>query len=116
MKVLDQKYLLKRATRGLIPESIRRRAKQPYRAPDGKSFLGTHSLEYAEELLSPRHIQRDGIFAPDPVAALAKKFRSERAIGTRDNMGLVGVLSTQLLLASFVNGRSPVRPACTANA
>jgi len=33
MKVLDEKYLLKRAAGHLIPASIRRRPKQPYRAP-----------------------------------------------------------------------------------
>ena len=40
MKGLDQKHLLKRAFRGRIPESIERRPKQPYRAPDGKCFFG----------------------------------------------------------------------------
>ena len=41
MKVLDEKHLLKRAASGLIPETIRKRHKQPYRAPDGCSFLGS---------------------------------------------------------------------------
>ena len=39
MKVLNEKYLLKLATNGIIPESIRRRPKQPYRAPDASSFF-----------------------------------------------------------------------------
>ena len=43
MKVLNQKYLLKRAFAGLIPESITRRPKQPYRAPDGKMLLWSGS-------------------------------------------------------------------------
>src|SRR5207253_7402056 len=31
---LNEKFLLKRLATGLIPESVRRRPKQPYRAPD----------------------------------------------------------------------------------
>src|SRR5574341_651845 len=45
MKVLDQKHLLTQAVKGLIPESIRTRHKQPYRAPDGRSFFG-HNGSY----------------------------------------------------------------------
>ena len=39
MKVLNEKYVLKRCVGGLLPESIRTRHKQPYRAPEGKSFF-----------------------------------------------------------------------------
>jgi asparagine synthase (glutamine-hydrolysing) len=100
MKVLDQKYLLKRAANGLIPNSIQKRHKQPYRAPDGKSFFAAKT-SYVDEMLSPENIKQDGIFNPQAVAALAAKFKSGRTISTRDDMALVGVLSTELLLASF---------------
>ena len=36
---LDEKHLLKRAFADLVPEQIRRRPKQPYRAPDAASFF-----------------------------------------------------------------------------
>jgi asparagine synthase (glutamine-hydrolysing) len=39
MKVLNEKYLLKRCADGLIPPSIAKRHKQPYRAPEAGSFL-----------------------------------------------------------------------------
>jgi len=107
MKVLDEKHLLKLATAGLIPEPIRKRAKQPYRAPEGKSFLGTTIPEYAQELLSPERVQQDGVFSPARVTALVDKFRGGRAIGAKDNMALVGVLSTQLLLDAFVHHHDP---------
>lgn len=100
MKVLDQKYLLKRAARGWIPESIRRRYKQPYRAPDGASFLGPGTA-YAEEMLSPGRIRRHGIFDAQSVHRLVRKFRSGRASSTADNMALVGILSTEILLDRF---------------
>ena len=49
MKVLNQKYLLKRASGGLVPESILRRSKQSYRAPDGKGFFDETSPDYVSE-------------------------------------------------------------------
>ena len=106
MKVLDQKYLLKQAAHGLIPESIRNRHKQPYRAPDGKSFF-CPAGRYAEEMLSAERIKRRGIFNPQMVAALVAKFKSGRQTSAKDNMALVGILSTEILLERFMNRREP---------
>ena len=104
MKVLDQKHLLKQAARGMIPASIQNRHKQPYRAPDGKSFF-TPSPEYVQDLLCEEQIKKDGVFQPASVSALLQKFRGERANSERDNMALIGVLSTQLLLHQFIHER-----------
>ena len=104
MKVLDQKYLLKQAVKGLIPESIRTRHKQPYRAPDGRSFFGQKD-NYIDDALSPARIKQDGIFDPKATGALVQKFRSGRETGVKDNMALIGILSTTLLLDRFVRGR-----------
>jgi asparagine synthase (glutamine-hydrolysing) len=105
MKVLDEKHILKQAVGDLIPDSIRRRPKQPYRAPEIKSFFdgGKPREEYVRELLSADCIRRDGIFDPLAVSLLVKKIREGRAIGIKDNMALVGILSTQLLIAQYVN-------------
>ncbi len=105
MKVLDQKHLLKKAANGLIPQSIQKRHKQPYRAPDGKSFFGSAG-SYIHDMLSPDRVQRDGIFHPQAVAALLGKFRDGRASSVKDNMALIGILSTQILLDEFMNRRS----------
>jgi asparagine synthase (glutamine-hydrolysing) len=104
MKVLDQKHLLKRAARGRVPESVRQRAKQPYRAPDGRSFFGS-GASYVEELLSSEQIKDDAIFDPVSVAHLVNKFKYGRETSVVDNMALVGILSTQLLLHRFVHQR-----------
>jgi len=101
MKVLNEKYVLKQAAAGLIPESVRCRAKQPYRAPDGDGFATT--ADYARELLAPETLQRDGVFRPEAVAALVRKLRDGRAIGVRDHMAVTAVLSTGLLLEQFVH-------------
>jgi asparagine synthase (glutamine-hydrolysing) len=106
MKVLDQKYLLKRAANGLIPKSIQTRFKQPYRAPDGKSFFaGARSC--AHEFLSAESIKRNGIFNPSMVAALVAKFENGRGTSVADDMALVGILSTEVLLDQFVQNPSP---------
>jgi asparagine synthase (glutamine-hydrolysing) len=103
LKALNEKYLLKRAANGLIPDSILSRPKQPYRAPGGKSFFSTRTPEYVEDLLSPARLKQDGIFNASAVSKLVEKFKAGRAIGTKDDMALVGILSTQLVLHQFVN-------------
>jgi asparagine synthase (glutamine-hydrolysing) len=102
MKALCEKYLLRRCADGLIPASIRARTKQPYRAPDGRCFLDP-SLDYIADLLSPEGIRRYSIFDPGAVGRLLTKFRAGKAIGARDNMALVGVVSTQVLAHQFLH-------------
>lgn len=102
MKVLDQKHLLKQAARGRIPDSILKRPKQPYRAPEGKSFFLSPG-SYVDLMLSPERIRQERIFNPEIVSALVKKFKDGRASSTRDSMALVTVLSTQLLIDEFVH-------------
>jgi len=104
MKVLEQKYLLKQAVVGLIPESIRRRHKQPYRAPDGKSFF-VRKPEYLSDILSEEQVRHDGIFEPRAVSSLLAKFESGRTVSVKDDMALVGILSTQLLFHQFIQKR-----------
>jgi asparagine synthase (glutamine-hydrolysing) len=103
MKVLNEKYLLKRCAAALIPPSIVKRHKQPYRAPEACSFLQPAAREYVDELLSPEQIRKDGIFDAPAVTLLRDKFKRGAAVGIKDNMGLVGVVSTQLLIHQFIN-------------
>jgi len=110
MKVLDEKYLLKAAVGDLIPHTIRRRPKQPYRAPDSRSFLvresGRSLMEYVEELLGPRSISETGLFDPVSVSKLVAKAREGQAVGVKDNMAFVGILSTQLVVDRFIKNFS----------
>jgi len=102
MKGLDEKYILKLAARSLVPAPIRGRSKQPYRAPEADCFIdparGRFRCEYAEELLSAERLRDDGFFCPMAVEQLTRKARAGRVIGAKDNMALVGILSTQLLI------------------
>jgi asparagine synthase (glutamine-hydrolysing) len=103
MKVLNEKYLLKVACRGLVPDSILRRRKQPYRAPDGRCFFDAPAPDYVREMLSSCAIKKHGIFDAQAVSALVNKFRAGKAGSVKDDMALVGVLSTQLLAEQFTN-------------
>lgn len=110
MRGLTEKYILKRAAGHLVPKAIAARSKQPYRAPDAASFFSAESTAfpapYVEEMLSPQRIREDGVFRSDAVERLVAKARNGRIVGTRDNMAIIAVLSTQLLIDQFCRGRS----------
>lgn len=100
---LNEKYLLKKAMRGLLPETVRTRTKQPFRAPDVSSFFDqARAADYVEELLSERRVRESGIFDVEAVRKLYEKCRAGRAIGFGDNMAFVGVLSTLLVEELFI--------------
>jgi asparagine synthase (glutamine-hydrolysing) len=99
---LKEKYALKRAVSSYLPRSIVGRAKHPYRAPIARSLLGSGGGELAREMLSRGSIRRVGLFDPAGVAMLLRKCEVPERAGERDNMALMGVLSTQLLDRLFV--------------
>jgi asparagine synthase (glutamine-hydrolysing) len=107
MRGLNEKYVLKRAARDLVPSSVIRRKKQPFRAPDVKSFFdpatGKPRQEYVDDLLCEKRVNEFGLFSSKAVGRLVEKAKSGRVIGARDNMALVGILSTQLVVDRFVN-------------
>ncbi len=102
MKVLNEKNILKKAMQGLLPDSILGRKKQPYMAPDILSFFGESSPEYLDYYLSETLLAEAGIFKPQAVARLVAKCSKKARQGFRENMALVGILSTQILYDSFV--------------
>lgn len=106
MRALDEKYILKQAAAKVIPDFLRRRPKQPYRAPDAPCFFdveaGKARFHYVEHFLSRPEIERHGLFRPEVVEALVTRAKRGRALGMRDGMALVIVLSTQLLMEGFL--------------
>lgn len=111
MRVLNEKYLLKRAMRGQVPDEILARHKQPYRAPDIPAFFGTDTPDYVNALLSEDTIKKCGYFDPRKVQLLVNKARAGRAIAFKDNMALVGILSTQIWHHLFIDRFSQFRQA-----
>jgi asparagine synthase (glutamine-hydrolysing) len=106
LKVLDEKHVLKQLGRELLPKSILRRTKQPYRAPDALAFLADPSKppQWLDEVLQEQNVDQAGVFSPKAVAMLWGKCRSTRGaqLSHADNTALVSVISTQLLHHSFI--------------
>ncbi|MDH3972736.1 MAG: asparagine synthase (glutamine-hydrolyzing) [Deltaproteobacteria bacterium] len=102
MKVLNEKYLLKKAMKKYLPKEITKRTKQPYMAPDSKSFFSKGAPDYVSSLLSEESIDKYGYFNSKPVNLLVRKCKKGAVTGFRDNMALVGILSTQLLHERFI--------------
>jgi asparagine synthase (glutamine-hydrolysing) len=104
---LNEKFILKNVARGIIPDTIINRAKQPYRAPDAIAFIGPDAPPYVDELLSHSALIDAGLFDPEAVRGLFAKCKARAAdndgvFSNTDNMGLVGVLSTQLVVDQFI--------------
>jgi len=102
MKVLKEKYILKESMKNLLPLSIVKRTKQPYMAPDSKSFFSGNDFDYVEELLSEKNLKDTGYFNTGSVYMLIKKSRHGSILGFKDNMAMVGIISTLLLHDMFV--------------
>ena len=112
LHVLDEKHVLKRVARGLVPDTIVARKKQPYRAPDALSFVGKAATAWIDECVSERSLRDAGIFETQRVLQLWNKCKERVAEGqfsNTDNMALVGVISTQLLHEEFVRGTRDAR-------
>ena len=104
MRGLTEKYILKKAARGLIPDPLIDRPKQPYRAPISRCFFGETQPDYVADLLSDQKLKAFGYFDEKRVARLVAKCSQGKGslLSERENMGLVGVLSTQLIHHQFI--------------
>jgi asparagine synthase (glutamine-hydrolysing) len=113
LRVLDEKHVLKRAAGSVVPPSILRRKKQPYRAPDALSFVADDVPSWVGEMMSDDVVRAAGVFDPTAIGALWRKCKARAKAGqfsNTDNMAVVGVLSTQLLHDAFVRARPDPGP------
>ncbi len=99
---LDEKFLLKEAGKNRIPESIRTRPKQAYRAPVASGFFSPSSPSCIKDLLSPELLKSFGLFHPGKTESLILKLKSNKNISETDQMALAGILSTQILHNLFI--------------
>ena len=104
LKILKEKYLLKKIASPYLPVNICQRIKQAYRAPDSASFLNSGKLDYIDDLLSEENIRKTGYFNPVAVAQLMKKCRSMESsfVSAKDNMAVVSVVTTLLVDKLFI--------------
>ncbi len=112
LRGLDEKHVLKRVARGLVPAEILARPKQPYRAPDALAFLGD-GASWCDAIMAPETTAAAGVFDPAGVSQLWAKCKAKAAaqFSNTDNMAVVGVISTHLvwqqLIAAAPSDRVP---------
>ena len=103
LKGLNEKYILKRMSRGRIPESILHRSKQAYRAPIDQIFFNdSHRESRFTELLSESRLKQFEMFDPQLVKKLIFKFQNGVRTTETERMGLIGILSAQVLNDLFI--------------
>jgi asparagine synthase (glutamine-hydrolysing) len=102
---LNEKYLLKKMSIGIIPETIRTRPKQAYRAPVRSSFFDKSSINYIDSVLDKKTIDDYGIFDSTLLNKLIEKIRLTGSSSEVENMVVTGIISTQLFYQFFILGR-----------
>ena len=117
MPGLKEKHFLKKTFSDQVPDNIRNRPKQPYRAPIGPAFFAAAPGK-VKDLVCIDQLGRTGIFNVKKVNNLFEKYIQQGQTPTSEthNMAIVGILSTQLIHDQFVEnfpGREieSVRPA-----
>ncbi len=103
---LDEKHLLKREFADMVPESILRRPKQPYRSPDADCFFTRAGSELLDRACSEASLREAGIFRPEAIAGLRAKCErvGGRKMSNTDNMRLVAAVSAMILHEEFIAG------------
>jgi asparagine synthase (glutamine-hydrolysing) len=100
---LYEKIAVRRVAAEVVPPIVAQRPKQPYRAPEAAAFFADEP-EWVTERLSAEAVRDVGIYDERAVAGLVRRCRAGRATGFRENMALMGVLSTQVWHETFVGG------------
>jgi asparagine synthase (glutamine-hydrolysing) len=106
LRGLRDKYLLRKVAERWLPASIAWRRKAMFRAPFD-SFHMDRVPAFVEQLLSEESLRRTGYFDVTAVQHWRQAFRKLRIGGlqrTSIEMGLVGVLATQMWHHTFLSG------------
>jgi asparagine synthase (glutamine-hydrolysing) len=103
---LNEKHILKKCFRDILPKEIINRPKHPYRAPIKQALLNGKMAEYIQEMLSERALEKTGLFDKNKVIKLLQKLQTTNGPGEIDNMALAGIVSSQLLYHQFIENFS----------
>jgi asparagine synthase (glutamine-hydrolysing) len=107
LKVLNEKYLLKRFAARHLPAIVTDREKFPYRAPVAEALVGPRAPGWSGELLSRGAVEEVGVFDGGKVDKLVARLSSQNAAPSEaDNMALAAIATTQLLARAFHRNRS----------
>jgi asparagine synthase (glutamine-hydrolysing) len=101
IKGLNEKSILKKIYKDILPPNILNRPKHPYRAPIKNSLLNK-DLEYVDYYLSEEKLKSYNLFNPSMVKKLIEKLSRSKEASEFDNMALVGILTTQIFYDNFI--------------
>jgi asparagine synthase (glutamine-hydrolysing) len=109
MRGFKEKYLLRRLAERWLPTSIAWRRKAMFRAPFDSFFSEDPAKvpAFVDQLLSPESLRQTGYFDLQAVQHWRHAFRTLRAGSTTRvflEMGLVGVVATQLWHHTYIEG------------
>jgi asparagine synthase (glutamine-hydrolysing) len=93
-----EKYLLRKAGEGIVPEQARVRPKAPLQVPYPKWIARPRLPQWAEEALGDARLESTGLFDPAAVRDLRRKVQT----GEANAALLMGVLTMQLWVQMFV--------------
>jgi asparagine synthase (glutamine-hydrolysing) len=106
MRRLTEKYLLRRLAERWLPPEIAWRRKAMFRAPFD-SFHDDKVPPFVEQLLSEESLNRTGYFDAEAVRTWRQRYKTMRPGSMQRvsvEMGLVGVVATQLWHQTFIDG------------
>jgi asparagine synthase (glutamine-hydrolysing) len=102
---LKDKYLLRQAAARVLPETVAQRPKAMFRAPLAETFLAKPPT-FVRDLLSPESLARTDYFDASAIerdcALLARD--EDKKLGRFANLGLGGVIATQLWHHLYLGG------------
>jgi len=106
LSCLRDKHILREGMKGYLPETITRRPKFAYQAPEIRAFFRKKDAPsvLVERYLSEKALNETGLFDTNLVGRLLGKIRKSELsrLGTRDNMAFVQILSTQILFEQLI--------------
>jgi asparagine synthase (glutamine-hydrolysing) len=102
LRGLDEKHVLKRLSRGLVPEAVLQRHKFPYRAPIAGALVGGAAAQWSAAVTSVEAVDALGVFDGHKVQKLKEKLERlvadpEARPSESDAMALTAIVTTQLL-------------------
>jgi asparagine synthase (glutamine-hydrolysing) len=118
LRGLREKEILRHVAQRWLPKEIAWRRKAMFRAPsDGFHLTGGAETTFVDHLLSPESLRKTGYFDADAVTHWREAFKQLRYGSnqrTMIEMGLVGVVATQLWHHTYIDGSLCELPAWTA--
>lgn len=97
LRSMCEKDLLRKAFKGLLPETIQQRPKRPYRAPIATALLKGRGSGLVDHLLTESNLKQTGLFNPQKVARLLQKLTGSPGASEFDSMLIAGIVSTQIV-------------------